>query len=222
MTDEPSTDRLAAEALAKGDPTGWFEPLYAASERAGTAPPWDRDTPRPLLRQWAEERDIRGDGLRAVVVGAGLGADAEYVASLGFDTLAFDISATAVRLARERSAHANVTFAVGDLLQLPDAWRGAFDLVVESYTVQALPLAVRADAIAGVVALLAPGGTLLVIAAARRDGTDIKDGDGPPWPLDRAEIASFAAATDPPLRTVALDLMPDAFWRAEYARGRDR
>jgi len=33
---------------------------------------------------------------RALVVGSGLGDDAEHVASLGFDTLAFDVSPTAI------------------------------------------------------------------------------------------------------------------------------
>jgi hypothetical protein len=222
VTEPPSADRLAAEALAKGDPTGWFEPLYAATAAAGTVPPWDRGTPRPLLLEWAQERGLRGDGRRAVVVGAGRGADAEYVASLGFDTLGFDVSETAVRLARERSTHDNATFAVGDLLDLPSAWRGAFDLVVESYTVQSLPLAIRAQAIAGVSALVAPGGTLLVIATARPHGSEPSDADGPPWPLDRAEVEQFATSADPPLRTVAIEPLPDASWRAEYARGRDR
>ena len=41
-----------------------------------------------------------------MVVGCGLGADAEYIASLGFDTTGFDttgfdISGTAIRLARQ-------------------------------------------------------------------------------------------------------------------------
>ena len=64
--------------------------------------PWDRDEPHALLREWAEAHDLRGEGRRAVVVGCGLGADAEYLSRLGFATTGFDIAATAVRLARER------------------------------------------------------------------------------------------------------------------------
>jgi SAM-dependent methyltransferase len=221
--DAPSVGRLAAESLGAGDPTGWFERLYAATERAGSAPPWDLTGPRPLLARWTAEHGIRGEGRRAVVVGAGLGADAEHVASLGFATLGFDIAETAVRIARERSTHPNAEYAVGDLLDLPPDWIGAFDLVVESFTVQALPDPPRADAIAAVARLVAPGGTLLVIAYARPDG-DETPAEGPPWPLSRAEIEAFATAVDPPLRIVALELVTDPpdsgvpFWRAELRR----
>ncbi len=48
------------------------------------------------------EHEATDAAQRAVVIGCGLGADAEYVASLGFDTTSFDISGTAIRLARQR------------------------------------------------------------------------------------------------------------------------
>jgi SAM-dependent methyltransferase len=221
MSDERDIDRLAADALAAGEATGWFEPLYAANAAAGTTPPWNHDGPRPLLEAWARERGVRDDGgrRRAAVVGAGLGADAEYVASLGFDTLGFDISATAVRLAGERSTHDNARYEVGDLLDLPASWVGAFDLVVESFTVQALPDPPRADAIAAISRLVAPGGTLLAIAYALPDG-DPPAPEGPPWRLRRAEMEAFATAVDPPLRIVELALHTDTdwpFWRVELA-----
>jgi SAM-dependent methyltransferase len=221
MTDPQDTSaagRLIADALAAGDPTGWFEPLYAATAEAGTAPPWDRDDARPLVAQWLRANAGDGAARRAVVVGSGLGADAELVGALGFDTLGFDISPTAVEIARSRSSHANVAYATGDLLALPAAWVGAFDLVVESYTVQALPDPPRAAAIGGVASLVAPGGTLLVLAIAREPG---EPADGPPWPLTRAEIASFATLGPAALETVAIELLPDPEqpdqrrWRAE-------
>ena len=52
-----------------------------------------------------------------------------------------------------------------DLLHLPDEWVRAFDLVVEIFTVQALPLSLRHQAAANVAQLVAPGGTLLVVEA---------------------------------------------------------
>ena len=42
-----------------------------------------------------------GRGL-AIVTGCGLGDDAEHVASLGYATIAFDVSPTAVAAARRR------------------------------------------------------------------------------------------------------------------------
>jgi hypothetical protein len=46
------------------------------------------------------------------------------------------------------------------LLDPPAGWRGGFDLVLESLTVQSLPRQLRPAAIARVRELVAPGGTL--------------------------------------------------------------
>jgi SAM-dependent methyltransferase len=181
-TPERAAGRLAAESLAAGDPTGWFEPLYAG----GTGVPWDRGVPHPLLAGWAH--DLDGAGRSALVIGAGLGEDAELLAARGFATTAFDISATAIAIARDRHPGSAVDYRVADLLHPPPAWRGAFDLVAEVFTVQALPDDVRPAAIANVASFVATGGTLVVVATAREDG--VPPG-GPPWPLTRAEVDSF-------------------------------
>jgi SAM-dependent methyltransferase len=208
--------RLAAESLAGSDPTGWFERLYAAAEQGEAAVPWDRGAPHALLEQWTRERRPEGAGRRALVVGCGLGADAEHVAGLGFATVAFDISATAVRAARRRFPDSTVQYVRADLLDPPTAWRAAFDLVVESLTVQSLPDPLRAEAIAAVPRMVGPGGTLLVIATAR----DATDGvPGPPWPLTRAEVEAFATGG---LRALRIEEIRDASqpalrrWRAEF------
>jgi SAM-dependent methyltransferase len=215
------TERLVSEALANDDATGWFEPLYAAADEADGAPPWNSDRPRALLEQWTELRDLDGTGRSAVVVGCGLGADAEHVASLGFATTAFDLSPTAIRLAREHHAGSAVDYRVADLLALPAAWRRAFDLVVECWTVQALPDPPRAAAIAVIADLVAPGGTLVVVAHARTDDGPDDAAAGPPWPQPRATIDAFAAGG---LELVDPALVPDPErggrpgWRAEYRR----
>jgi 2-polyprenyl-3-methyl-5-hydroxy-6-metoxy-1,4-benzoquinol methylase len=49
-----------------------------------------------MLVEWAQNRGVDGRGRRALVVGCGLGQDAEYVAGHGFDAVAFDIAPTAV------------------------------------------------------------------------------------------------------------------------------
>jgi SAM-dependent methyltransferase len=209
---EVQAGRLAAESLAEGDPTGWFERLYVASSTGGVPVPWDREAPHPLLADWAEGRTFAGG--RALVVGSGLGEDAEFVARLGFATTAFDISATAIGGARARFPDTDVDYRVADLLAPPVEWAGAFDLVVESYTVQALPEALRAAATAGVTSFVAPGGTLLVIAAAREAGTPA---DGPPWPLTPAQLEAFGARDLDPVR---IERDEDERWRAEFRRSR--
>lgn len=187
MIDDRDADAARLAAEAQDDPTGWFERLYTEAAAGDAVVPWDRDEPNPLLVAWVSGRD--GAGKRAMVVGAGLGRDAEYVASLGFHTTAFDVAPTAVRVARSRFPESVVDYVVADLLSPPPEWTGAFDLVVESITVQSMPLSVRAAAIANVARLVASAGELLVISGIRDEGTHV---DGPPWPLTRTEIDSFA------------------------------
>ena len=150
-----------------------------------------------------------------MVVGCGMGRDSEYLAGLGFATVAFDFSAAAIAAVRCRFPDSPVDYRVADLLDPPAAWAGAFDLVVESLTVQSLPRQLRPAAIARVRELVAPGGTLLVIAAVKGAGENPPDG---PWPLTRAEVESFAGGD---LVLVRLEDLrdPDAHrWRAELVR----
>ena len=203
-------DGLAAESLAAGDPTGWFDDLYAAGRRGEVGLPWDRGAAHPLLAEWAGERKPAGQGRRAVVVGCGLGHDAEFVAGLGFDVVGFDISPAAVTTARERYPRSPVRYVVADLFDLPGDWTRAFDLVVEIYCVQALPPATREQVIGAVTGLVADGGTLLVVASARDDTGAVS---GPPWPLTRAEMSMFGAGSD----TVRLERLSDR-WLAEFRR----
>jgi SAM-dependent methyltransferase len=199
-------------APADEDPTGWFEPLYRAAERGERSVPWDRGEPHALLAEWVAEREPRGDGLRAIVVGSGLGDDAELIAGLGFRTVAFDVAPSAVAAARRRFPDSAVEYVAADLLDLPADWEQAFDLVFESRTAQSLPDAVRRAAIDRVARLVAPRGTLLVLA----DRRDAADGpvDGPPWPLTRAEIDAFASARLVPVRVEEL-AHNRGYWRAE-------
>jgi hypothetical protein len=197
------------------DATAWFDRLYVAAEHGEAEVPWDRGEPNPLLVQWAEKRRPRGD--RALVIGSGLGTDAEYVAGLGFQTTAFDISETAIATTRRRFPDSGVAYVVADLLDMPAEWREAFDLVVESITVQSLPPRLHREAIDHVTGTVAPGGTLIVISAARAENEPV---DGPPWPLKPSEIALFGEH----LRTVGFEDLRDAQdpfyrrWRVELRR----
>lgn len=206
---------LAAEALAAGRPTEWFDRLYAAARRGEIGLPWDLVHPNTALVEWAENGRIRGDGRTAVVVGAGLGRDAEYVGGLGFDTTAFDVSDNAITVVKERHPDSPVHYTVADLFDLPAVWSRAFDLVVESFTVQALPVDVRQQATAAVAGLVAPGGTLLAIANAREDGDQPRT--APPWPLTRAEIDAFATDGLVPV-TIDRSTQDAQRWRAEFRR----
>jgi ubiquinone/menaquinone biosynthesis C-methylase UbiE len=216
------TRQLAAESLAGDDVTGWFERLYREADRGEAVVPWDRGGPHPLLVQWAQGSTVLAG--RAIVVGAGPGSDAELIAGLGPATVAFDVSPTAIRAARERFPGSAVDYVVADLLDPPTEWRGAFDLVVESLTVQSMPRSVRAAATANVAGFVAPGGTLVVIAFAAvgtESGGTGAAGDGPPWPMTKDDIDAFAAGGVQP---VGIELVPNpadpgtSRWLAEFRR----
>ena len=195
----------------------FFDCLYVAAGGGGEPVPWDRDgAPQQLLADWAADRSLRGAGRRAVVVGCGLGGDAEFLAGLGFAVVGFDFSAPAIEAARGLNPLSTVDYEVADLLALPAGWHGGYDLVVESLTVQSLPRSVRPRVIAAVRSLAAPGGTVLVISSQQGVRAEAPTG---PWPLSRADVDSIAGD--------GFDLVrlerppgPDGLprWRAEFRR----
>jgi hypothetical protein len=193
--------------------------LYASAERGEVDVPWDRGGPNPLLVEWCATHAVDGRGLRAMVVGSGLGGDAEFIAALGFATTGFDLSETAIRTTRTRFPTTAVDYGTADLLALPSEWHGAVDFVLESLTVQSMPRSLRAAATAGVRSLVASGGRLLVISGAL--GADDDPEDGPPWRLTRAELDGFGADG---LRAIEVEEISDptgsgaSRWRALFAR----
>jgi SAM-dependent methyltransferase len=136
---------------------------------------------------------------------------------MGWQTTAFDVSESAVRLTRQRFPETPVNYEVADLLDPPSEWRRSFDLVVESLTVQSMPRSLRRRATSSVSSLVAPGGTLIVVAGAEPEsGTS---SEGPPWPLTREEVDAFAVDG---LDLVTVELVPDEQdpavrrWRAAF------
>jgi SAM-dependent methyltransferase len=209
---------LARSYAAKGDPLGWFEPLYAEAGGDSNRIQWADEAPNPHLVAWVEREQLCGEAGRALVVGCGLGDDAEYLAQRGFRVAAFDIAPTAVAWARGRFPSSRVNYREADLLNLPKEYRGAFDLVVEVYTLQVLPVDLRPRALDALANCVAPGGTLLVVARGR-DATD--EPGLAPSPLTRAELA---AATEFGLEEVVFEDFVDENppvrrFRVEYRRG---
>lgn len=184
-----AADRYAAAAVADGEPNRWFEELWSAGSRDDIDLPWNRTEPHPALAEFLAGTPVPPAGARAVVVGGALGADAEAVARAGYLTTAFDIAPSAITLARQRYPDSPVDYRVADLLDPPADMADAFDLVVEVFTVQAMPPALRPEAIGGIRRLLAPGGRALLVQYVRGE---VAAQDGPPWMLDRAEMESFA------------------------------
>jgi 2-polyprenyl-3-methyl-5-hydroxy-6-metoxy-1,4-benzoquinol methylase len=189
--DRTRARELAAEYIRRGDPTGWFEALYKEGEAGKSVVPWADGLRNPHLADFWSMHPLNTKGKNALVVGCGLGDDAEQLAEWGFKTTAFDISETAIRMAKKRFAKSAVQYRDANLLQPPDEWKHGFDFVLEVYTLQALPPGVRSRAIENVAAFVRPGGQLLVLARGREP--DEPEGQLP-WPLSRAQLAEFAIA----------------------------
>lgn len=177
---------LQEKHWSAGDATGWFEPAYVMANGERAAIPWAEKGINPHLVAWAEQTGLAGVGQTALVIGCGLGDDAEYLAGLGFAVTAFDISPTAVAWCRNRFPASTVEYQVGDLFACGLA---PADFVLEAYTLQALPRPLRTPAVTAIARLALK--RLLVIGR----GCDVPEvNEEIPWPLTHAELAGFGAA----------------------------
>ncbi len=179
---------LARSYIAKNDPKGWFEALYLEAGGNESVIPWADLTVNSHLAHWLETHSLQGQDRTALVIGCGLGDDAEELSKRGFRVTAFDISAEAIRWAQQRFTTSQVDYVTADLLAAPELWHRAFDLVVEIYTLQVLPPELRPSAVEATASFVSDEGSLLVVARGR----DETDGEGTmPWPLTRAEVEGF-------------------------------
>ena len=174
-----------------GDELRIFDEIYTLARGNPDAVPWAALAPHPALVLWLDEQPP-AQGQRALVVGCGLGDDAEELAARGYEVTAFDLSPTAIDWCRQRFPNSVVDYQVEDLFGLPTAWAGAFDLVVEIKTLQSLPPMSRNAATAALVATLHPGGWLFVHCLA--GGDDDEPIGTRPWPVSEAELGAFVDA----------------------------
>ena len=173
--------KLSEAAEADGEPLRWFEELYAGANRDSEEIPWAKMEANPKMVEWIAERpEITG---RALVVGCGLGDDAEWLSVAGFDVTAFDLSQSSIDWCRERFPKSSVNYCVGDLLEPEDDWSGAFDLVIEIHILQAIPDSIRDAAASNLPKFLNEGGHLFCIGRLLTER--IPGEPSPPWPLSQ-------------------------------------
>jgi 2-polyprenyl-3-methyl-5-hydroxy-6-metoxy-1,4-benzoquinol methylase len=200
-----------------GEELRFFEGIYTLAKGNADAVPWASLSPHPALVQWLEEEPTVLPGQRALVVGCGLGDDAEELARRGYAVTAFDLSPTAIDWCWQRFPNSEVDYEVADLFRLPAEWAGAFDLVVEIRTLQSLPPSSRVAAAAALAAMPSPGGRLFVHCLA---GRDYERANTRPWPVSRAELHAFVddGLVEVELREDHLDRGGERCFRAIYQR----
>jgi SAM-dependent methyltransferase len=188
--DRTRARKLCSEHAERNDPLGWFEALYHEARGDEAIVPWADMVPNPHLCQWHRRTGFDFRCKRCLKIGCGLGDDAEYMASAGGSVVAFDISPTAIEWCRRRFPASKVAYLVANLFAVPPDWRGEFDFVLESYTLQVFPLDLRRRAIQEIADLVAPSGTLLLICRGREES---ESPGAMPWPLTRREVQSLSA-----------------------------
>ena len=196
---------LSAQSYSQGDFTGWFETLYAEAQGNLDAIPWADRSVNPWLLDWIDRSRSNLQDLRILVVGCGLGDDAEHLAGLSAKVTAFDLSQTAIDWCHHRFPNSIVNYQAVDLFATPVEWKWGFDLAIEIFTIQALPATIRPQAIECIGNLVAPGGKLLVVCRGR----DPEDAcDNLPFPLTKDELHRF---TDTGLTQVSFEDSIDGF-----------
>lgn len=184
------TKEIQAEFAGRGDALGWFDALYKEANGDNGKIPWADLEPNKFLRRFVEKTALQGNNRNALVVGCGLGDDARFLHDLGFNVTAFDISETAIEWARKLHQDTDIKFFVADLFDTPKEWFGAFEFVLEVYTIQPLPMEMRPQTIDAIANFVEFGGKLLVVTRGREDDEIPLE---LPWALSRKDLSRFEA-----------------------------
>ena len=189
------------------EPFSWCDSIYTDAQGDYKAVFWADLEPSPYLVNWLEqnkqEKDNRQDK-KAIVIGCGVGDDAQALSDYGYKVTAFDISPEAINLCKKRYPNTKVDFLVADLFDYNKAWLENFDVVYECNTIQILPGEYRVQARQAMSKLLANNGHILVSCRSREK--DEKK-DEIPLPLDFDEINCFV--TEDKLKQISFKAYDD-------------
>ena len=172
----------------KDDPMGWFNSVYTDANGDYNNVFWADLEPNPYLLKWMNTCSLKAKGKKAIVVGCGVGDDAEALSEQGYEVTAFDIAPEAITLCKKRYPNTKVKYLVADLFNYSIEWRENFELIYECNTIQILPGKYRTDARDAMISMLASGGYILVSCRSRNKG---EQEDDIPLPLDKDEIDGF-------------------------------
>jgi methyl halide transferase len=151
---------------------------------------WDMGRAAPPFEHLISHPPAWLQGRRLAALGCGRGHDAARFALAGYQVTGLDFAPLALEEARGLYgavpgldfAHCDITAPAADL-------RGTFDLVLEHTCFCALAPQQRPDYVAGVSALLSPGGILFGLWYR----FDPPDTEGPPYSLSEARLLELMA-----------------------------
>jgi cyclopropane fatty-acyl-phospholipid synthase-like methyltransferase len=132
---------------------GWEERYQ---QQAVETMPWFYPELDDDLRQALDQLGLRTGN--ALDLGTGPGTQAIQLARRGFDVTATDLSASAIRLAREKAEAQDLTITWQQDDILSTGLAGSFDLIFDRGCFHVLPAERRGDYVATVAGLLKPGG----------------------------------------------------------------
>lgn len=180
--------KMVREHQENDDPTGWCDSIYQDAQGDYKAVFWADLEPNPCLIDWLKNNPNESKSKTAIVIGCGVGDDAEALSSYGYKVTAFDIAPTAIKLCKNRYKNTKVHYLVADLFDYPKEWFQNFDVVYECNTIQILPNKYRIQAREAISSFVAPKGYALVSCRSREKG---EKEDEIPKPLDKEEIDEF-------------------------------
>ena len=133
-------------------------------------PPWDIGRPQPAFVRLADEGRLSG---RVLDSGCGTGEHALLAASRGADVTGIDVAPTAITRARSKAAERGLDarFEVADALDLENL-RRTFDTVIDSGVFHVFGDEDRPRYVAGLAAVLPPGGTCYLMCFSDRQPGD--------------------------------------------------
>lgn len=168
----PGEDRWTG---AEGGGGAWWDGFYADRERPI---PFFAAKPDENLASYGERGLIAPPG-RVLELGCGPGRNALFLAGLGFEVDAVDLSPAAVAWAQERAERdgvSGVRFRCADVFSAEAALTGPYDLVYDSGCFHHLPPHRRISYLALLERVLAPGGLFgLACFAAGHMGAEQPD-----------------------------------------------
>lgn len=162
------TDAELKDLLAGGSAAAAFDCVYRSAPEND---PWASASSR--FRYQHRKYDTIAELIprqryrRALDIGCGTGVFTEKLAGMADEVTGVDVSAVAVKVAQERTRGAtNLDFRPCNVLDLPAAWDGAFNLVTVLDTLYYLPPPISDDLLKSLAMrlsrLVSPGGLLIL------------------------------------------------------------